>query len=222
MKKAIIFDSGTIINFSMNGLLNIIEELKKTFNGYFLITEEIKNEIVNKPLTIKRFEFEAIRIEDIIDRKILELPYKIITKKELDKKTEEIFYLLNHSYYARGEFMKIVSKGEVSAIALSILLTEKGIDNVVAIDERTTRLLCENPQNLQKIFNNKLHTEVLMKRDVSFLKNIKIIRSSELVYVAYKKGLFRFKNNVLEALLYATKYKGCSISFEEIEKMKKL
>ncbi|MEM4271107.1 MAG: hypothetical protein QXO70_03365 [Candidatus Pacearchaeota archaeon] len=220
--KAIIFDSGAVINFSMNGLLDILENLKKIFNGDFFITEEVKNEIVDKPLTIKKFEFEALRIKDLIEKGIFNFPYKIIGKKELEKKTEQIFNILNHTYYARGEFIKIVGKGEVSVLALASLLNEKGIENVVVIDERTARLLCENPDNLQKIFSYKLHTEVLMKKDVSFLKKIKIIRSSELAYIAYKKNLFSLKNNVLEAVLYAIKYKGCSISFEEIEKMKKL
>jgi len=221
-EKAIVFDSGAIITFAMNGLLDIFEDLKKEFNGYFLITDEVKKEIVDKPLTIKRFQFEALKIKDLIERRILEFPYKIINKKELDNKTNQLFDILNHAYFARGEFMKIVSKGEISAIALSLLLKEKGIDNVVAIDERTARLLCESPSNLQKIFSYKLHTEVLMKKDISFLKNIKIIRSSELMYFAYKTGLFHLKDHILEALLYAAKYKGCSISFEEIEQMKKL
>jgi len=221
-EKAIVFDSGAIITFAMNGLLDVLEDLKKSFNGYFLITNEVKNEIVDKPLTIKRFQFEALRIKDLIDRRILEFPYKIIDKKELSNKTEQIFDALNHTYFARGEFMKIVSKGEISVLALSLLLKEKGIDNIVAIDERTARLMCENPSNLQKIFNYKLHTEVLMKKDISFLRNIKIIRSSELMYFAYKKGLLHLKDHILEALLYAAKYKGCSISFEEIEQMKRL
>jgi hypothetical protein len=41
--------------------------------------------------------------------------------------------------------------------------------------------------------------------------------------VAYKKGLIRLQGKkVLEAVLYATKFKGTAISFEEIETLKKL
>ena len=53
--------------------------------------------------------------------------------------------------------------------------------------------------------------------------NYKFIRSTELVFVAYKKGIINIHGkNVLDALLYATKFKGSSISFEEIEELKKV
>ena len=94
--------------------------------------------------------------------------------------------------------------------------------NVFSVDERTARMLCEKPENLKRLFEKKFHTKVAMKKSLTFLNSIKIIRSSELMYFAYKKGLIKLKNNVLEALLYAVKFKGCSISFSEINKMKKL
>ena len=53
MKKAIIFDSGTLISFSMNGLLPELRELKKIFNGKFLITKDVKREVIDKPIKIK-------------------------------------------------------------------------------------------------------------------------------------------------------------------------
>lgn len=145
-----------------------------------------------------------------------------MTKKALREKTDEILNSLNHTFYARNDFVNIVDRGETSVLALSILLKEKGIENGVAIDERTARLLCEMPDNLKKIFESKLHTKVEMKKNVSFLSRIRVIRSSELMYIANKKGLVKLKNHVLEALLYAVKFKGCSISFDEINIMKKL
>jgi hypothetical protein len=59
---------------------------------------------------------------------------------------------------------------------------------------------------------------------MKIFSKFKFIRSSELVYVAYKKGIINLGNNkkVLEALLYATKFKGSSISFEEINELKRL
>lgn len=221
-QKAIIFDSGTIINFAMNGLTGLLSELKKIFRGKFLITEEVKHEIIDKPKGINKFKLEAMMIEKLFDDKVIELPYETVSKSELRNKTDNIFDILNHSYYAQGEFMKIVDKAEVEVLALSLLLNEKGIKNVAAIDERTARMLCEMPENLEKLFQEKLKTRVEMKQNLSFLNEIKIIRSSELMYIAYKKGLVKLKNHVLEALLYAVKFKGCSISFEEIDKMKRM
>ena len=44
-EKQLIFDSGPLINFAMNGSLHILERLKKEFKGDFLITKEVKDEI---------------------------------------------------------------------------------------------------------------------------------------------------------------------------------
>ena len=41
--------------------------------------------------------------------------------------------------------------------------------------------------------------------------------------MAYKKGLIEIKDpKILEALLYAMKSKGCAVSYEEIEQIKRL
>jgi hypothetical protein len=221
--KAIVFDSGTIINFAINGMTEILRELKEKFDGKFFITEDVKYEIMDRPLKIKRFELESMMIRKLFDDRVLELPNSVVDKKQLEQKTNELNDKLNHTFFARGEFVKIMDKGELSAMALCLLLDEKGIKNVLAVDERTTRVLCEMPQNLQKILQDKLHTKVETKRENLSLTNIKVIRSSELMYVAYKKGLVKLKDgNVLEALLYAVKFHGCSISFDEIDQMKNL
>jgi hypothetical protein len=221
--KAIVFDSGTIINFAINGMTEILRELKEKFDGKFFITEDVKYEIMDRPLKIKRFELESMMIRKLFDDKVIELPNSVVDKKQLEEKTNELNDKLNHTFFARGEFVKIMDKGELSAMALCLLLDEKGIKNVLAVDERTTRVLCEMPQNLQKILQDKLHTKVETKRENLSLTNIKVIRSSELMYVAYKKGLVKLKDgNVLEALLYAVKFHGCSISFDEIDQMKNL
>ncbi len=221
--KAIVFDSGTIITFAMNGLIDMLRELKKTFDGKFFITDEVKHEIIDRPLMIKRFELEALMIKGLVEENVLELPYDIVSKTSVENSVSKIFDFLNHMYYAKNEMIHIVEKGEVSCLALSLLLTEKGIDNVVGIDERTARMVCEKPENLRQLLERKLHGKVIMKETPNFLSKVKVIRSSELMYVAYKKGLVKFKNHaVLDALLYASKFKGNSISFDEIEQIKRL
>ena len=72
--KTLIFDSGPLINLSMNGFLYILEELKKSFNGKFLITEQVKYETLDRPLKIQIFELGALRIQDLLQKKVLELP----------------------------------------------------------------------------------------------------------------------------------------------------
>ena len=99
-----------------------------------------------------------------------------------------------------------------------------GIFSIIVVDERTTRMLCENPENLRKLLQKKLHTNISAnKQNYDYFKNFRIIRSTELAYLAYKKGFFDIKDpRILDAVLYGLKYHGCSISEEEIEEIKKL
>jgi len=85
-------------------------------------------------------------------------------------------------------------------------------------------MLGEKPENLERLLQKKLHTSVSFKKEnFKFFKGFKFIRSSELVYVMYKKQITRLKNElVLDALLYAVKFKGCAISGDEIKEIKSL
>ncbi|MBI2451511.1 hypothetical protein HYV50_00360 [Candidatus Pacearchaeota archaeon] len=224
-EKALVFDSGTLINLSMNGLLYILEELKKISNVKFLITKEVKYETVDRPIGIPRFELGALRVQNLIDSKIIEMPESLnISEEKIENTTKELMNITNHSIKAIGRWINIVSNAEMSCLALSIELTSKGIENIIAIDERTTRILAEKPENLEEIMSTKLHTKIaLFKKNLSMFSQFKFVRSTELVYVAFKKGVLKVQGNkALEAALYATKYKGSSVSFEEIDVLKKL
>ena len=223
--KVLIFDSGTIINLSMNGLLYILEELKKKFDGKFIITEAVKQEIFDRPYNIPRFELEALEIKKLIDLKVLEPPETLGIKESLLKnKINQLMNAANNAVEAEGKRITIVSEAEISCLSLSSELENRKIENLIAIDERTTRILSEKPENLEKIMTKKLNKKV--KIDFGALKifsNFKFIRSSEIGYVAYKTGVLRVSGaKALEAVLYATKYKGAAISFEEIEQLKKM
>ena len=223
--KALIFDSGALINLSMNGLLYIIEELKKNFDGKFIITKAVKREVVDRPIGIKKFELGALRIQSLIEQGLLEMPDSLgIDEKTIDQETKKIMDKANHSMQVKGDWINLVSEAEISCLALSNELAKKGIESIIAIDERTTRMLCEDPDQLEKIMSEKLHQRVsIAAQDWKIFSKYKFIRSSELVYVAYKKNLIGMEGKkVLEALLYATKFHGAAISFEEIEILKKL
>ena len=224
--KAIIFDSSTLINFAINGLLQELRELKKLFDGKFLVTKEIAEEIIDKPMKIKRFELEALKIKELLTDKILEMPSSLkIDDSKISRMTAEIMNLANNTFSAQENAMHIIDIGEASCLALSRLLNEKGIKNVVSVDERTMRLLCEKPENLFNIFQKKLHTEIKFKKEnLKSFQDFKFIRSAELIFIAYKKGIVKLRNhdNVLDALLYAMKLNGCSISDDEISEMKRL
>ena len=109
-------------------------------------------------------------------------------------------------------------------MALSRILDEKKIQNVIAVDERTTRMLGEKPSNLQTLLQKKLHTGIKYNQEnFKFFKGFKFIRSSELVYVMHKKAIVKLNGPAtLDALLWAVKFKGCSISGREIDEIKRI
>jgi len=224
--RAIIFDSGALISFSMNGITGIIRELKKIFRGKFLITSEVKREVIDVPIRIKKFELEALKIKKLLDDGVLELPFSLgVSDSEIEKEDNRFLELANSTFSGRGRDIHILDHGEASCLALSKLLKERGMDNIIAVDERTTRLLVEKPENLRRIFEERMNTKVTIKNEnTKYFSDFKIIRSPELAYVAYKKGLTDLKDGtlVLDALLYALKFKGASISRDEIEEMKRL
>jgi len=222
-EKALLFDSSTLISFSMNGLFQEIRELKKAFNGRFVITKEVKEEIIDKPLTSKRFELEALNMQELLEDGVLEMPSSLGIKESIvSEKTQKMLREANDLFYSEKRNVELIGKGEASCLALSKILTEKKIENIIVVDERTTRVLGESPENLIKLLQNKLHTGIRMnKKSMEFVKGFKFIRSTELIYVAYKKGLIKVKKpQILDAMLYALKFKGCAISDEEIEEIK--
>ncbi|MDP2925732.1 MAG: hypothetical protein Q8N99_05155 [Nanoarchaeota archaeon] len=221
-KKCLTFDSGPLINFAMNGILPLLKKLKKEFDGDFLITKEVKREIIDYPLTTKKYELEALQIQELFDDNIIK--YADITNEEVDDlriKREEIMNIANNTFFMKNKPIHLLDKGECAVMALSKILDCKC---TLVIDERTARMLCENPENLRKLLQKKLHTNITSKKEnYGFFKDFKIIRSTELIYIAHKKGLIQLKDNrAYEAHLYAIKYRGCSISEDEIEEMKRL
>ena len=222
MTKHLIFDSGPLINFAMNGLLPLFRELKKEFDGEFLITKEVKREIIDYPETTKKYELEAIQLKELFNDKIIK--HANLTNEQVDQlriKREEIMNVANSTFYSKGKNIHILDKGECAALALSKIMK---CDCVLVIDERTARMLAENPENLRKLLQKKLHTPITAnKKNYDFFKDFRIIRSTELIYIAHKKGLIEFKDpKAYEAMLYAMKFRGCSVSEEEIEALKNM
>jgi len=222
--KALIFDSSSLISISLNGLLEELKKLKKIFNGEFIITKEVKREVIDDPIKIKMYELEALKIQNLIDEGCLNMPEKIgIQDKEITNLMFKLMNSANTMFVGNGNEIQLIHQGEASCLALSKLMNERKIKNVLAIDERTTRMLVEKPGNLKELLEKKLHAKIkLRESNFQQFKGFKIIRSTELMYLAYKNNLIRWEGKeILDALLYALKFKGCAISSEEIEEIKR-
>ena len=223
--KALIFDASTLISLAMNGLFNEIKELKKTFDGKFIITKEVHYEIIERPIGVKRFEFEALKLKELLDGGVLEFPKSLgVDDKEISVKTQEILDLANSTFIGKDQEIHLIDLGEASVLALSDILKEKKVESLAAIDERTTRVMCESPKKLIDLLERKLHTKIHAdKNKIGQFGRCEIIRSAELVYLMWKKKIIKMNDpRALDALLYAVKFKGCSISDEEIKEIKRV
>lgn len=214
----IVFDSGVIISFSETCFTSLFKDLKENI-GDFIITKNVKYECIDKVKNVMRFKLSSIRIEDKISTHIFSV-YN--GDKILDETTNKIMYLTNNMFFIRGKPLKIIQIGEAESLAL-LGITDASF---LAVDERTTRMLIEEPHALLEIFKRKYKTSKIHldeKKYVQFrdiIGNVNTIRSVDLFVFAYKKNLlssqFKDKEN-LKAALYALKFKGCSVSFEEID-----
>jgi len=228
MAKSIIFDTGPLISLVTNNLLWMLKPLKERFKGEFYITPAVKKELIDKAFSTKRFELEAFQVSQYIRKGIL----KIIDNKEIKKIASKLLDLGNHSFKAKGEYIKIVHDAEIEALAADAAINA----DAVVIDERTARLLLENSPKLTQLMEKRLGCKVIPNKDnikqfKKILKDVQIIRSTELVTVAYKTGLLdRYlierskliknpKRRLLGAALWAVKLRGCSISSKEIKQI---
>ena len=223
--KSIVFDTGPVISLTLNNLLWILEPLKNISNANFYITDSVKKELVDTPLNkTKRFKFEALQVLHYIENKTLE----VVSNEQIYGETAKFLEIANNCFTAFGQSMRLVHEAEMSAIALYL---QKKADAFV-VDERTTRLLVENPKRLHNILNHNLNTKVSENKNrirefQKLTKDVKIIRSVELVTIAYEKGLLnRYLANtpnpqqtLLESVLWGIKISGCAVSKDEIEQI---
>jgi len=219
--KCLVFDSSSMITLSMNNLLWTLEPLKKKFNGDFCMPELVKREVIDVPIRGKRFKLEAFQVKEVFDKGIIKL-----AEAFSDKEISNIKRLTNNIYRAKGRGIRILHEGEISALLLAKV---KNADALV-VDERSTRMLVEEPDTLKRIFEKKLHVKVTVNKSnlnefQNMFKDIKIIRSIELGVIAYEMGLFdrylkkgvKDGKDLLDAVLWGMKIRGCSVSEKEIK-----
>jgi hypothetical protein len=229
--SSLVFDTGTIISLVTNNLLWILKPLKERFGGEFLMPKLVRYELVDRPIKSKKFKLEAI----IIQKYFLEGVFKLRENKEIERIAKELLELANNIYFAKGKPIKIIQKAEMYSLAIVI----ESNSSALVVDERTLRLLIENPHNLSKLLSKRLHTKIetnekKLNEFKNKVKNIKVIRSTELAVIAYDLGILnkyitikkilykKFKKDVLEGLLWGLKFKGCAISSKEIREVLKL
>lgn len=219
--KFAIFDAGPLISLTLSGMLGILEKMKGK-DIEFIITPQVKKEVVERAMTIKKYKLEAVKIANIIEKGILSESSNFIKDEVLAKETINSMNLSRQVISAGSEKINLIQEGEASCLAFSKLCKS---ENIIVIDERTTRLISESVESLKEVMEKKLHIKLqINKKGLEYFKSFMYIRSSELVFMAFKNGLIELKRDreTLDALLYSLKFRGAAISSREIEEMKGL
>jgi len=221
--KCLIFDAGPIISLSMNGLLFVLEDLKKKFNYPFILTPAVYREVVDRPMKIKKFKLEALKVRSLIEKGVFTLSKEFVDNTKLNAETNKILKAANGvlRYKKNNEKITILHEGEASCLAFMNICE---CESLIVVDERTTRMLFESHDSLKNLIERKIRSPVSTNFDlIKEYTGYRFIRSAELIYVAYKNNLINLGKgkDVLDGLLYALKFKGTTISKNEIEYLKR-
>ena len=125
--------------------------------------------------------------------------------------------------------MEVVQSGEIESVICAL----KAGAEAMVMDERTMRLFIENNKEMKALLERRFQKTVSvnaekMKQFSQELGDIQIIRSVELIGVAYRMGLLDSyippqKNGreiLVEAALWNAKYNGAAVTEDEVEEMK--
>ena len=213
----IICDSSSLISLADSCLLPALKTIKDHLDGSIFISPRVEHESITRPLGIRQYSLAALRIKQALVDGTLTL----IGGKQAEAGTEEILRHANSIYSIGKKRMKIIHDGEAEMLALA---KELGIMNIL-MDERTTRMLSESPEALRKHYVKEFGKTVrVSEQDLQWFtrltQGMSIFRSSEIAVAAYELGYFKKykerERQMLEAALYALKFAGCGIGFEEI------
>ncbi|MCW1301115.1 MAG: hypothetical protein QW507_00660 [Candidatus Nanoarchaeia archaeon] len=222
--RTIVLDSSSIISLSTTCLLWILKKLKEIAHVRFVIPRKVKEEVVDISLTNPNYQLDGIRILNYIGEGIIE----VVDDARIQGFASRFLDLANNLFVARGRSLKLIHYGEAEVVALSKIVGTKNL----CVDEKTMRILLEDPIALKRLMERKLHTpiEIRNERLEELKKNygdFLIFRSAELLMISYRRGVFTdflagcgvdgwIRKRFLRGALTSLKLNGCSISRDEI------
>lgn len=215
----ILCDTSTLVSLTGSCLDSALHFLHERMGFRFIIPRSVESEAVTRPLStgLKQYSFSALKIRQAMNRRVV-----IRVDADTQREAYRILNLTNNLFFAKGKPLTLVQLGEAEMIGLAQVL---GL-NALAIDERTTRMLIEAPFRIKEHLEQEFGVNILVNKEnlmafSEYTKGMEVIRSSELLILAYENGMFdhfdKLKKDVLEAALYKLKLSGCAIRFDEIE-----
>ena len=217
--KTFVLDASSIISLSDSCLLYLLKDLHDKLDIELVIPRSVEDESVTRPLNIKRFELNAIRIKKGIEEGWLKV--RDIGDSAI-KLRDELESVINSIFFVEDKDLTIFQRGESEAIVLAAELNSE----VFVIDERTTRALLEDPLSLHSLIQRRQGRQIQVRKEgLNKLKDlfpdVLVVRSCDLIAWAFEQKAFSrellHEKAALEAALYAVKFKGCAVSIEEIK-----
>lgn len=220
--KELVCDSSSIIALAEVCLLDLVSEFSRS-GVKFYIPIGVRKEIIDTPISTKSFRLEAVRISSLVERGQI----SVIDKEEVAAKAREIggrvMALANSLFHCEGRPIHLIDYGEADAIGLALSI---GCSTIL-VDEKTTRLLIENPLALHESLEMRTGKTVGIAKErlaelSTALSGLSAIRSAELVAVGFLNGALKKVcmnergHDLLFGALVAVKENGCSISEAEI------
>jgi len=214
--QSIVCDSSALISLTDSCFVHVIYFLKKKYSGRFIIPPSVEKECVEQPMQIRNYALHAIRLKRAVAEGMIDV---VAAKEQPD--AERLRFVANNIFHAEGTPLRLLHAGEADVVSLALGL---GVDNVL-MDERTTRMLVEDPEALRQHLEHELGKQIgINEENLSAFsratRRLRFFRSTELILLAYEKGYFadygELERDAVEASLYKLKYSGCAIGFEEI------
>lgn len=215
--QSLVCDASSLISLTDSCFIHAIYFLKKKHKGKFLIPPSVERECIDSPMMLRQHAIYALRLK----RAVMEGIISAVPLADR-KKVQEIRWVANNTFYAGGTPLRLLHEGEAEMLALS---RETGVDNLL-VDERTTRMLIEDPELLRSHLEHEFGRpiaadETNLSSFARFTKGMRLFRSSELLLLAYERGYFadygELEQEAIEAALYRLKYSGCAIGMREID-----
>ena len=214
--QSMVCDSSSLISLTDSCFMHVMYFLRKKFKGAFIIPPSVEYECVTHPMSMKMHAMHALRLKRAIKDGTIE-----VVQVPDSKETQELRFLANNLFYASGTPLQLIQAGETEMLALA---RQVGVQNML-VDERTVRMLAEDPESLRIHLEEEFHRPITTNEEnlSSFsrlTKGFRFFRSSELLLLAYEKGYFadygELEKDAVEAALYKLKYSGCAVGFSEI------
>ena len=212
-------DSSALISLSESCVISALRFLKA--KAAFVAPDSVYLESVENPLKIKQYGFSALRIK----RLFFEGAVRRVSASP--EKTQAVLALANSLFYVGERPLELIHKGEADCLGLALA----GVVGGIAVDEKTLKLLIENPNKLRDLlvgeYEEKVRIEeTTLKKWQQLTRGIKIIRSAEILAIAGKLGYFRFFQDdevpAFHAAIYALKGYGCSLTKDELKEFEQI